>query len=118
MAYMLFVIFVTLLIALIIMIIKDSQEIDTKKRIGITISLVIIVGLGGIYTYLQDQDAQNLYELQNAFNRGESLQCKMNDDTLVVQKQDFEITSGIKSLQGKDNSPYKGIKILLESCSK
>ena len=118
MAYLLFIIFITLVITLIVAIAKDSESIDKKKRIGIALSLVLIVILGGIYTTIQDQNARNLYELQNAFERGEELHCQVEGKTLNVQKEDFEITSGIKSLQGKVNSPYKGLSILLESCSK
>ncbi len=118
MAYILFIIFITLVIALIVAIAKDSESIDTKKRVGIALSIVIVVILGGVYTTLQDNTAQNLYELQNAFNRGEALHCQIGDKTISARKEDFEITSGIKSLQGKANSPYSGMSILLESCAK
>lgn len=118
MAYILFIVFITLVIALVVAVAKDVKYIDKKKRIAIALSLGIVVVLGGVYTAIQDHDAQNLYELQSAFNRGEELHCQVGGKTISVRKQDFEITSGIKSLQGREDSPHKGLSILLESCSK
>ncbi|WP_395003462.1 hypothetical protein [uncultured Helicobacter sp.] len=118
MAYLLFIVFITLVIALIVALAKDSQNIDKKKRVAIALSLILVVILGGIYTTLQDRAAHTLYELQSAFSRGEELRCQMGRETISARKEDFEITSGIKSLQGRANSPYQGVTILLESCSK
>lgn len=116
MGYLLFILFIFLFIALGVVISKDSQDFTKRKKISIIAVLALIIGLGVIYTQLQNKDSQTLVDLQSRFERLETLTCNFEDKEIAVHKKDFDVTSGIKSFVGRKGSEYEGVSVLFSSC--
>ena len=109
--YIVFVIFVLLLIALAVILTKDSKKISTRSKVSLGISFVALICIPAIYTTLQDTDSKKFYEILNAFERGESISCEIAGQERVITKEHFSINEGgIKYFEGKMGTPSEGVR--------
>ena len=109
--YPLFVVFILLFIALVVVLTKDSKKISTRNKISLGISFVALIVITAIYTMLQDEDSKKFYEILDAFERGESISCEVLGEEMRITKEGFSINDGgIKYFEGKKGTPNEGVR--------
>lgn len=114
MGYFIFILLLFLFVAVGLVFAKSKLSTKTKVILGICIlSLAILIG---VYNLLQNKQTQNLERLKTAFVSETPLTCNFQGKQLRVTTQNFTLSNGTMSFQGKADSKYNRIIIPLQDC--
>lgn len=83
-----------------------------RNRIIVGVCAVILLGMIGIYTFIQDSHNKLDADIIAAFNRGESLQC----GEISVNSENFNFIGGTLTFVGKKNSAFLGKIVPIKEC--
>ena len=114
MGYFIFVLLLFLFVAIGLVFAKSKLSSKTKIILGICIlSLALLIG---VYNLLQNKQTLNLERLKTAFVSETPLICNFQGKQLRVTTQNFTLSNGTMSFQGRADSKYNRIIIPLQDC--
>lgn len=114
MGYFIFILLLFLFVAIGLVFAKSKISSKTKMILGICVlSLAVLIG---VYNLLQNKQTQNLERLKTAFASGVPLTCSFQGKQLSVTTQNFTLSNGTMSFQGRADSKYNRIIIPLQDC--
>ena len=79
--------------------------------------LLIAVAIGiGIFNFFQERSESQLTSLAQMFLQGQTLRCRLNQEEILANKEDFNFVSGTLTLMGKEQGKYMRVAIPLKMC--
>lgn len=117
MGYMIFFLTLLLFVALGLLLTKYKKYISNKSKIIIGVCLLLIAALIAVYNVLQDKKNENLNLIKNAFIHKIPIECHYQSRIINVNSDDFNISYGTMSFQGKHNTSSSHIVIPLQDCN-
>lgn len=94
-------------------ILKDFGMISKKQKYLALALLVILAIVVGFYSYKKSQTDKQIFLLQMAFLRGETILCKNTE----VDAKNFNFVSGTLNFIGKKDTPFNNLIFSLSECS-
>lgn len=113
MALLPIILVILIAITLLFFVLKDLGMINTKQKIIGGIILFILAIATGFYSYNKSQTDKQIFLLQMAFLRGETIICKNQE----VNAKNFNFVSGTLSLIGKKETPFHNLIFSLDDCN-
>ncbi|WP_104697414.1 MULTISPECIES: hypothetical protein [unclassified Helicobacter] len=93
-------------------ILKDFGMVSKKQKSLTFISLLILAVIIGFYSYRKSQVDKQIFLLQMAFLRGETILCKNTE----VDAKNFNFVSGTLNFIGKKDTPFHNLIFSLNEC--
>jgi hypothetical protein len=93
-----------------------ATELEFKKKIIITVTLLAVVIFATIYNKSKKTDQLHIEKIQLEYSQGKTLQCLSNTQEIDINKSAFSYSVGTQTFIGRKESKHFNLMINARAC--